>query len=197
MSGFIIGLVVIVHVVCCVALMASILLQSGKGGGLAGAFGAGSSQTLFGGRGAATFLSRATTILAVVFFLTSLTLGLNASRTGARTSLIQEEARRRGQRGELPPATAPSNPQGNPAGASVGGTAPQTSAPAPSVGPAAPTATKPALPTTRKKATPSTSGTAAPSTAPSNPTPSPTETPAQEPATPAPSTETPAPSGGQ
>ena len=98
MPGFIIGMVVTLHVAVCVALMVAILLQSGKGGGLAGAFGAGSSQTLFGGRGAATFLSRATTALAVIFFLTSLTLGLQASRTATgRESLIQEEARKRGQ----------------------------------------------------------------------------------------------------
>src|SRR6267143_1029620 len=98
MSGFVVGFIATIHIVVCMALMASILLQSGKGGGLAGAFGAGSSQTLFGGRGAATFLSRATTVLAVIFFLTSLTLGVQASRgAGGRGSLIQEEARRRGQ----------------------------------------------------------------------------------------------------
>ena len=98
MPGFLVGLIATIHIVVCLALMASILLQSGKGGGLAGAFGAGSSQTLFGGRGAATFLSRATTVLAVIFFVTSLTLGIQASRNaGGRGSLIQEEARRRGQ----------------------------------------------------------------------------------------------------
>src|SRR5215470_8919523 len=94
-----------VHIAACIALMAAILLQSGKGGGLAGAFGAGSSQTLFGGRGAATFLSRAATVLAVTFFLTSLTLGLSASRrtTGPAKSLMQEEARRRAaQRANAP-----------------------------------------------------------------------------------------------
>lgn len=97
MPGFLIALITVVHVAVCIALMAAILLQSGKGGGLAGTFGAGSSQTLFGGRGAATFLGRATTVLSVTFFLTSLTLGLNASRSsGTRQSLIQEEARRRG-----------------------------------------------------------------------------------------------------
>jgi preprotein translocase subunit SecG len=103
MSGFIVGFIVTLHIAVCLCLMASILLQSGKGGGLAGTFGAGSSQTLFGGRGAATFLSRATTTLAVIFFLTSLTLGVQASRTatGGR-SLIQEEARRRGQQREMP-----------------------------------------------------------------------------------------------
>src|SRR2546426_2800945 len=105
MSGFIVGLIVTIHIVVCISLMVSILLQSGKGGGLAGTFGAGSSQTLFGGRGAATFLSRATTTLAVIFFITSLTLGLQASRaaTGGR-SLIQEDARRPG---EPPPTQKP------------------------------------------------------------------------------------------
>src|SRR5213592_1659409 len=97
MPGFLVGLIATIHIVVCLGLMASILLQSGKGGGLAGAFGAGSSQTLFGGRGAATFLSRATTTLAVIFFVTSLTLGINAARSsGLKRSLIQEEARRRG-----------------------------------------------------------------------------------------------------
>jgi preprotein translocase subunit SecG len=58
MPGFVIALITAVHIAVCIGLMASILLQSGKGGGLAGTFGAGSSQTLFGGRGAASFPSR-------------------------------------------------------------------------------------------------------------------------------------------
>jgi len=114
MPDFLVGLITTLHIVVCIGLMASILLQSGKGGGLAGTFGAGSSQTLFGGRGAATFLSRATTALAVTFFLTSLTLGVNASRAGgtARRSLIQEDARRRGQQqgAEGPTSGAPQGP---------------------------------------------------------------------------------------
>jgi preprotein translocase subunit SecG len=112
MPGFVVALIVVLHVVVCIALMASILLQSGKGGGLAGAFGAGSSQTLFGGRGAATFLSRATTALAVVFFVTSLTLGLHASRSGSarQTSLIQEEARKRSEQRGTAGGGAPSQP---------------------------------------------------------------------------------------
>src|SRR5439155_13743024 len=97
MSGFVVGFIATIHIVVCLALMASILLQSGKGGGLAGAFGAGSSQTLFGGRGAATFLTRASTVMAVVFFLTSLTLGLTSARQSSPVarSLMQEDARRR------------------------------------------------------------------------------------------------------
>ncbi len=108
MPGFLVGLVTALHILVCIGLMAVILLQSGKGGGLAGTFGAGSSQTLFGGRGAANFLSRATTTLAVIFFVTSLTLGLQASHSaGGRRSLIQEEARRRGQQREATEGTAP------------------------------------------------------------------------------------------
>ena len=121
MPGFVVGLIAALHIAVCIGLMASILLQSGKGGGLAGTFGAGSSQTLFGGRGAATFLSRATTFLAVTFFLTSLTLGLQASRSAGTSgrSLIQEDARRRQQ----------SAPTEAPAGRTPGPGMPQTPAP--------------------------------------------------------------------
>jgi preprotein translocase subunit SecG len=155
MPDFLIGLITTLHVVVCIGLMAAILLQSGKGGGLAGTFGAGSSQTLFGGRGAATFLSRATTALAVTFFLTSLTLGVNASRAGgsARRSLIQEDARRRSQQGEG--AGVPSNgaPQGPGPGSSPvpvpsGPQAPTTAgAPGPSPAGQAPPVQSPVPPT--------------------------------------------------
>jgi len=147
MSGILGALIVGIHVIACVALMVSILLQSGKGGGLAGAFGAGSSQTLFGGRGAATFLSRTTTVLAVIFFATSLTLGLSASRTAGRArSLIAEEARRRAQeRPASQGAGAPVSPapQGAPSAPATG--APQGQAPATTPAPApAPTTPAPA-----------------------------------------------------
>ncbi|MEK7348330.1 MAG: preprotein translocase subunit SecG [Candidatus Eisenbacteria bacterium] len=144
MPGFLIVIFTVIHLVACAALMISILLQSGKGGGLAGAFGGGSSQTLFGGRGAASFLSRASTILAVVFFLTSLTLGLSASHNAtSSTSLIQEEARRRvtqraGTAGQQPGAPA----SGQPAGQTPAGSAPAPSAPATG----APTSGTPATP---------------------------------------------------
>ena len=140
MSGFVIGLITVIHIVVCVSLMAAILLQSGKGGGLAGTFGAGSSQTLFGGRGAATFLSRATTFLAVTFFLTSLTLGLQASRaSGTRRSLIQEDARRRGAQREGTQTAPGGQPMANQppvtgVPAPAPGQAPQGQAPAPSTG---------------------------------------------------------------
>jgi preprotein translocase subunit SecG len=135
MSGLFIGLIITVHVAVCIGLMISILLQSGKGGGLAGAFGGGSSQTLFGGRGAAGFLSRATTVLAVVFFMTSLTLGLYSSRTGSRRSLVQEEARRRAgspAQAPVPGTTAPAPGTTVPPGTAPPATTPGgTTAPTP------------------------------------------------------------------
>ena len=84
---------VTIHVTVCLFLIYIVLLQSSKGAELGAAFG-GSSQTLFGSRGAATFLSKMTTISAVVFMITSLLLAINSTRTGSivkKTSPIQEQ----------------------------------------------------------------------------------------------------------
>ncbi|MCX5800575.1 MAG: preprotein translocase subunit SecG [Candidatus Eisenbacteria bacterium] len=71
----------VLHLLITAALVIVILLQSGKGGGLAGAFGGGGgSQTIFGGRGAATFLSRSTAVLGAAFMLTSMSLALLTTR---------------------------------------------------------------------------------------------------------------------
>ena len=72
-------LFLIVHVVACIALIMIVLLQTGKGADMGAAFGGGGSQTLFGSTGASTFLSKATTIAAVVFMLTSLGLAYMSS----------------------------------------------------------------------------------------------------------------------
>ena len=61
---------VVFHVLVCIGLILAVLMQSSKGEGLAGsAFGGSFSGAMFGGRGAASFLSRATSILAVLFML--------------------------------------------------------------------------------------------------------------------------------
>jgi preprotein translocase subunit SecG len=74
------GLVLtIVHVIVCFALIMIVLLQTGKGADMGAAFGAGSSQTLFGSSGASTFLTKATTGAAIVFMLTCLALAYMAS----------------------------------------------------------------------------------------------------------------------
>jgi preprotein translocase subunit SecG len=69
---------IVIHVVVCIALIMIVLLQTGKGADMGAAFGGGSSQTLFGSTGASTFLSKATTVAAIVFMLTSLTLAYMA-----------------------------------------------------------------------------------------------------------------------
>ncbi len=76
-------LVVVIHVIACLFLIGVVLLQQGKSQDLASAFGGGGTQTAFGPRGSATVLSRATTILAGVFMVTSLVLSLMPrSRSG-------------------------------------------------------------------------------------------------------------------
>lgn len=72
----------IIHILVCFFLIAVILLQSGKGAEIGAAFG-GSSQTIFGSRGAASFLSKMTTVAAVVFMLTSLVLAIMATKGGS------------------------------------------------------------------------------------------------------------------
>lgn len=75
---------IIIHVIVCIALIMIVLLQTGKGADMGAAFGGGSSQTLFGSSGASTFLSKATTVAAIVFMVTSLTLAyISGHRTGS------------------------------------------------------------------------------------------------------------------
>jgi preprotein translocase subunit SecG len=81
--AFLYYLIVFLHIVACLFLIAVVLLQQGKGQDLASAFGGGGTQTAFGPRGSATVLSRATTILAGLFMVTSLALSLvKTTRTG-------------------------------------------------------------------------------------------------------------------
>ncbi len=74
--------ILILHVIVCFFLIFIVLVQSGKGAELGAAFG-GSSQTLFGARGAATIFSKLTTIAAVVFMITSLSLAIITSKGGS------------------------------------------------------------------------------------------------------------------
>ena len=82
-------LLIVIHVVVCIALIMIVLLQTGKGADMGAAFGGGSSQTLFGSTGASTFLSKATTVAAIVFMLTSLTLAY-VSGGKAVKSVVQD-----------------------------------------------------------------------------------------------------------
>ncbi|MBI5027000.1 MAG: preprotein translocase subunit SecG [Nitrospirae bacterium] len=75
-------LIVVIHLMVCVFLIFIVLLQSTKGAQIGAAFG-GSSQTLFGSRGAATFLNKLTTVAAIVFMLTSLSLAVLSAKRGS------------------------------------------------------------------------------------------------------------------
>jgi preprotein translocase subunit SecG len=103
------GIILGIHVIVCVALVLIVLMQAAKGGGLAGgsAFGGGAESTVFGGRGAATFLSKATTVFAAIFMLTSLSLTLlnRGALEEAPRSIVADEAARLPM--EAPGTTAP------------------------------------------------------------------------------------------
>src|SRR5258708_18520640 len=89
-------LITIVHVVVCLFLAIVVLLQSGKAADLAGAFGGMGSQTVFGPRGSATRLSKATTIAAALVMVTSLTLSIMSTPAGkaGRTPAILDNAKK-------------------------------------------------------------------------------------------------------
>jgi len=80
----------LVHIIVCFFLVIVVLLQSGKAADLAGAFGGMGSQTAFGPRGSATVLSKATTLAAALFMVTSLTLAIMSTRTGMASSTVLE-----------------------------------------------------------------------------------------------------------
>jgi preprotein translocase subunit SecG len=82
-------LITILHIAVCFFLIVVVLLQSGKSGDVAAAFGGMGSQTAFGPRGAATVLSRATTWSAIIFMVTSITLSVAASRRSVTNSVLQ------------------------------------------------------------------------------------------------------------
>jgi preprotein translocase subunit SecG len=90
-------LIIIVHVLASLIMIGVILLQAGKGAEIGAAFG-GSSQTIFGSRGATTFLSKLTIGAASLFMLTSLSLSILSNQRSVASSIIDS----------LPPeATAP------------------------------------------------------------------------------------------
>jgi len=115
----------ILHMLIAVVLILVILLQSGKGADMGAAFGGGSSQTVFGGRGAATFLSKLTSAVIVLFMLSSLFLAIYVGRRGTSSVITEERAR------QAAPSPAPQMPpaaQTPPAGQAppAGQTAPAT-----------------------------------------------------------------------
>lgn len=85
------ALLVFVHVMMCLALIVAVLLQAGKGGGLSGTFGgSGVTGGVFGGRGAAPFLVKATTVFAVLFMITA--ISLDFVKSGPRSDSVLQRA---------------------------------------------------------------------------------------------------------
>jgi preprotein translocase subunit SecG len=129
-------LVVTLHVVACVFLIGVVLLQQGKNQDLASAFGGGGTQTAFGPRGSANVLSRATTVLAGVFMITS--LSLSVLRPKGSSILDQVPAPAASPAASASPAVPGAAPATTPTSdTSAPTTAPaETTAPAPAASPA-------------------------------------------------------------
>ena len=99
------GLLIAVHVIVSTVLIAMVLLQKGKGADIGAAFG-GASNTVFGPRGAQSFMAKLTTGAAIIFMLTSLGLAV----TSARKSSIMESVRPEPVQPMPAPAAPPSLP---------------------------------------------------------------------------------------
>jgi preprotein translocase subunit SecG len=80
--------ILVLHVLAAVCVVVLVLIQQGKGADMGASFGAGASQTLFGSRGTGNVLTRATGILAAVFFVTSLALSVVAKNHAAQAGLV-------------------------------------------------------------------------------------------------------------
>lgn len=147
--------ITVLHILVCLFLILTVLLQAGKGGGMGVALGGGTSNTVFGSSGAGNFLQRLTAVTAVVFMLTSLTLAYFASAKGSeglrgyserarKQADAKAEAKKKQDEqaklvGDAGPASSPE----------VLPVAPENTPPAPAEGapPAAPVPAAPAAPT--------------------------------------------------
>ncbi len=82
---------IVLHIIVCIALILIVLLQTGKGAEMGAAFGGGGGQALFGSSGASTFLSKATTMAAILFMITSLGLAyITGHQTGGSIMMEKE-----------------------------------------------------------------------------------------------------------
>ena len=99
-------IIVVLHIFVCFALILIVLVQAGKGAEMGAAFG-GSSQTIFGSSGAMGFLTKLTTVAAVIFMITSLVLAFSSTRRASK-SVVKE---RPVQSVPAAPSQAPVQPQ--------------------------------------------------------------------------------------
>ena len=125
------SLVIVLHVLIALAIIGLVLLQHGKGADMGSGFGGGASGSLFGATGSANFLSRATAILATLFFVTSLGLAYlatNKPRAGGGVLdavKAHQNAPADGKAAEKPLAEVPKAPPAAPAEAPPAGSKPK------------------------------------------------------------------------
>jgi len=117
------NIVLVIHIIAAAMIIGLVLLQRGKGAEAGTGFGAGASGTVFGARGSANFLSRATGVLATVFFITSLALAYLSTQRTAPKSLLDVPAQTAPT--QQAPPSAPAAPPAQP------GTAPPATTTAP------------------------------------------------------------------
>ena len=96
-------LLLAIHIIVCIALIGIVLIQGGKGAEIGAAFGAGSSNTVFGATGAQSFLGKMTTGAAIIFMLTSLALAIFWGHPGSSSIMPEQVA----------PVSAPATPMAN------------------------------------------------------------------------------------
>ena len=123
------NVVVSLHVLIALAIIGLVLLQHGKGADMGSGFGSGSSGSLFGATGSANFLSRATAVLATIFFLTSLGLAYLATNKPKSSGGVLDAAKKELSVPSAPAAPSAGNPVAEPAAA-----APKAAAPVPAEG---------------------------------------------------------------
>jgi preprotein translocase subunit SecG len=103
-------IILVIHIFTTIALITLVMLQTGKGAEAGAAFGGGASSTVFGSRGAGSFLTRATAILATVFFITSLSLAYLSGRDTTTKSVsdvvapVQSDTESVKPKGDMPAA---------------------------------------------------------------------------------------------
>jgi preprotein translocase subunit SecG len=98
----------LLHILVCLTLILIVLLQAGKGADIGAAFGAGSSQTMFGSRGAATFLQKATAAAAITFMLTSMALTYTVNKS--RSQSVAEKGGAKAPASQAPAGALPGSP---------------------------------------------------------------------------------------
>ncbi len=126
-------ILVMLHVVVSVALIAIVLLQSGKGAAMGASFGASGSQSVFGAGGGSTFMSKLTTGAAIIFMLTSLTLAYRSGHSGTSSIMSGKAAPKAAPQQQSMPQQQPV--QGKPAAAPATPSQPAQQAPAPAPAP--------------------------------------------------------------